>query len=236
MFKNKLIPTCAGIILTTFIATGCAEPTPGPDKAAAGTVLGAGWGSGAGAVIGNQIGNVGAGIGVGAGFGAAQGLIVGAGGDLLEAQVIEQKEQLAALQLKNAENGQQLASLQAQFDRARSEGVLSGVYQVFFDSDATNLRSGSISNLEVIADQVRATPGRLTVNVVGHSDDSGTPEYNRRMAEARARAVASYLGARGLSMSQIDVSSYGSERPISSNSTPEGRQLNRRVDVFVTGN
>ncbi|MCB0330297.1 MAG: OmpA family protein, partial [Bdellovibrionales bacterium] len=96
------------------------------------------------------------------------------------------------------------------------------------------LRAGAVSNLEVIADSLANNPYAIDIHVIGHTDDSGNPEYNSRLAEARARNVSAYLMTRGVSSSQIQVTSFGGKRPIASNETPVGRQLNRRVDVYVT--
>lgn len=212
--------------------TACGNPQPGPDKSLGGAVLGAAWGAGAGAVVGNQVSSQGGGIAVGAGFGAASGLITGAGMDMNESAMMREEKELASLKVQNMANTQELANLQASLDRAYSKAG-SGIYQVFFDPDATNLRLGSISNLEKIADSIKANPGAFRVHVDGHTDDSGRIDYNNTLAEARARSVASYLAARGIGVDQISVNSFGSKRPIASNSNPTGRQLNRRVDVYV---
>lgn len=221
-----------GFIILTLISA-CSNPQPGPDKTVAGALLGAGWGAGAGAVVGNQVSHPGQGAAIGAGFGAVSGALTGAGYDLTEATQDKHERQLAALKVQNAANGQMLAQLQQQLDQAITSTIAGGVYQVFFDADATNLRSGAIANLETVADSIQGSPYAYVVNVVGHADDAGTPEYNKRLAEARARAVSSYLAARGISMNQIKVTSFGSSRPIANNTTETGRQLNRRVDVYI---
>ena len=110
---------------------------------------------------------------------------------------------------------------------------LQSIYQVYFDPDQTNLRSGAIANLEIVGESIKRNSGIFAITVVGHADDGGSPQYNERLAEARARTVASYLGARGISMDQITVRSFGSKRPLASNTSETGRQLNRRVDVIV---
>ena len=69
--------------------------------------------------------------------------------------------------------------------------------------------------------------------VVGHADDSGNPEYNQQLSEARAREVAGYLMSRGISKDRITQKAMGSSNPIASNASQTGRQLNRRVDVYV---
>ncbi len=212
----------------------CSNPQPGPDKTIAGAVLGAGWGAGAGAVVGNQIGNTGPGAAVGAGFGALNGIMTGAGYDLTEGSQIREEEELASLRVQNAVNSRQLQHLQARLDRAVTSDISGGVYQVFFDPDATNLKAGAVANLEIVADSIKTSPAAYVINVVGHTDDAGNPEYNERLAEARARTVSAYLGQRGVSMDQIVVKNFGGTRPIATNATPEGRQLNRRVDLFIS--
>ncbi len=211
----------------------CSNPQPGPDKTVAGAVLGAGWGAGAGAVVGHQVSAAGEGAAIGAGFGLVGGAMTGAGYDLNESAMIDQENQLASLRVQNAANAEEIVRLQDKFDRASSTSAVGGVYQVFFDVDQTNLKAGSVANLEVIADSIKRNPNGAVVNVVGHADDSGNVEHNDRLAEARARNVASYLGARGLSMDRIVIKSFGAKRPVASNTSATGRQLNRRVDVYM---
>ena len=216
-----------------FYLNGCHNPQPGPDKTVAGAVLGAGWGAGSGAVIGHQLDYTGQGAAVGAGFGAVAGAISGAGYDLTESTQLHQEKQLASLRVQNQANSQALARLQDRLDRAIAADMNGGIYQVFFDPDATNLRAGAVANLEIIAETIKQSTHAYVVNVVGHADDAGTPEYNDRLAEARARTVSAYLSERGISLGQIKVGSFGSKRPLATNTTDTGRQLNRRVDVYL---
>ena len=220
-------------LVLSLLLVACSNPQPGPDKTAAGMVLGAGWGAGAGAVIGNQVSTPGAGAAVGAGFGAVSGALQGAGYDLAEGSVLKERRDLQALQIQNQATAKELQNVQAKLDRAITADVAGGMFQVFFDPDSTSLRSGAIAHLEVIADSIRVSPHAGSVHVVGHTDDSGAPEHNQRVAEARARTVASYLAARGISSDRIQVQSFGSTRPIASNGTEVGRQLNRRADVYI---
>lgn len=227
--KNKYV----AVILSVLLVSGCANPQPGPDKSAEGLVLGGGWGAGAGAVIGNQVSTSGMGAGLGAGFGAAAGLLTGIAYDRMEGAVLRQQRELDALSLRTHANFQQLSKLQDTLDNQVAESSVSGIYQVFFDDDSTSLKSGSVSNLQVITESIKKNPAAKSIYVVGHTDDTGNPDYNKRLAEARAREVAGYLGSRGISMDQVKVTSYGSERPIATNTTAEGRQLNRRVDIYI---
>jgi len=221
-------------VIASVTILGCSNPQPGPDKTAAGTILGAGWGAGAGAVIGNQVSYAGEGAAIGAGFGAVAGALSGGAYDLAEGTQLDQERQLASLKVQNITNQRELERLQARHDDSAGTDLAGGVYQVFFDDDATNLRAGAISNLEVITESIKASPRAYKINVVGHTDDAGSPEYNERLAEARARAVSAYIAARGIAMDQIKVTSFGAQRPIATNSTPVGRQLNRRVDIYIS--
>ena len=224
------------LAVLSFLLAACSNPQSGPDKSLAGAVLGAGWGAGAGAVVGNQLPGspVGDGAAVGAGFGMISGLLTGGGYDLQESAMLKNGKELASLRVQNAVNAKQLEQLQARLDRSPSADIGVGVYQVFFDTDATNLKAGAIANLEVIAEAIKANPSNASVVVSGHSDDSGTPDYNERLAEARARTVTAYLAARGISTDRVQTKNFGSSHPIASNGTPEGRQLNRRVDIYLT--
>jgi len=221
------------VVAASSALLACSNPQPGPDKTLGGAVLGAGWGVGAGAVVGNQLNNSGPGMVVGAGLGAAQGLMGGAGLDITEGAILEQERTLAALKVQNLATARALDSVQGKLDRAATSDATGGVYQVFFDTDATNLRAGATANLEVLANSIKRDPKATKIYVVGHADDGGAPEYNDRLSEARARSVAGYLTASGISSDQVIVSSFGAKRPLVTNSTPEGRQLNRRVDVYI---
>jgi len=222
------------VALIALSLSACQRPQPGPDKTAGGGLLGAGWGAGAGAVVGHQLGYLGQGAGLGAGFGLLSGALIGSGFDSLEATQIEHDNELASLRSINTSNRAQLAQIQYDLDRAVDTDISGGVYQVYFDSDVTSLTAGATANLEVIAETIRKSPRAYTVHVVGHTDDSGNTDYNKKLAEARARSVSAYLASRGISSDQIKISSHASKRPLATNGTPEGRQLNRRVDVYIS--
>ena len=229
----KSLQIISALVFATMLVR-CASPQSGPDKSIGGSLLGAAWGAGAGAVIGNQVGSTGPGAAVGAGFGAAAGMVQGAVMDVQESGELDQEKQLAELKISNEANERELQNIQNNLDiaatRYRRGTVL---YQVPFDALSSSLRLGAVANLEVIADQLRRDPAAAVITVSGHADDEGSPDENERLAEARARAVGSYLGSRGISMNQIIVKSFGSTRPLLSNNTPEGREMNRRVDIII---
>lgn len=71
--------------------------------------------------------------------------------------------------------------------------------------------------------------------VIGHTDNVGAAAYNNTLSKKRADSVKSYLVAQGVEGSRILVESYGFERPLESNSSPEGRAKNRRVEFKFLG-
>jgi outer membrane protein OmpA-like peptidoglycan-associated protein len=76
----------------------------------------------------------------------------------------------------------------------------------------------------------------LTVVVSGHTDITGSPEYNMKLSLKRAASVQAYLIAQGVPSDRIKMEYYGITRPIASNDTVEGRKKNRRVDVEIIKN
>ncbi len=79
-----------------------------------------------------------------------------------------------------------------------------------------------------------AEPDR-SVEVAGHTDDSGPAPGNQRLSERRARSAADYLISRGVDAARVTVVGYGEDRPVESNATEAGQLANRRVE-FVIGN
>jgi outer membrane protein OmpA-like peptidoglycan-associated protein len=224
----------AFLAVISFCSFACApRPTSGPDQTAGGAVAGASIGAGAGMVIGNQISHIGPGAAVGAGFGLLAGVMTGGGNDRLEETQVDMKNDLAALRAQTAFNRQQIENIQADYDQSATTEIPLEPYLVFFDDNATNLKTGAISDLEHIAENLKTSRAALKIEVAGNADESGSAEYNMKLSEARARNAASYLQARGISIDRVEVKGYGSTRPIATNSTPEGRQLNRRVEIRV---
>ena len=219
-------------LIIPVLCIACSSPSKSPDKTIAGATLGSGWGSGVGAVVGNQVGNAASGVPVGAGFGFVAGALTGVGYDSIESDMAAYEEELEALRAQNVRNGRKIREIDTELDRANSS-TGGSFYQVYFDPDETSLKAGSIANLQAYADNLKRISTSERIYVIGHSDDSGLPDYNTRISESRAREVSGYLMGRGISADQIIVKSHGSARPIASNASPEGRQLNRRVDIYV---
>ena len=71
------------------------------------------------------------------------------------------------------------------------------------------------------------------VEVAGHTDSTGSEEYNQRLSERRADSVARFLGSQGVMSQRIITVGMGESRPVADNSTAAGRQSNRRVELTL---
>ncbi len=103
---------------------------------------------------------------------------------------------------------------------------------IFFDFDRSTLRPESYAELGILYKLLEDNPS-LKVEVSGHTDNTGTASYNERLSEGRAQAVVSFLIGRGIPADRLTFKGYGSSRPIASNDTEEGRQLNRRTEFEI---
>lgn len=100
---------------------------------------------------------------------------------------------------------------------------------LFFDLDKYVIRSESYPELKRMANIIKEND--LQIEVLGHTDNTGSPEYNKNLSEKRANAVKEYLIAQGLEASKINVQGFGETQPLASNDTEEGRAQNRRVEI-----
>ena len=69
--------------------------------------------------------------------------------------------------------------------------------------------------------------------IEGHTDSRGRDEYNLKLSRRRARAVTKWIIAHGIDANQLKAKGYGESRPVADNSRPDGRALNRRVEIAV---
>ena len=74
---------------------------------------------------------------------------------------------------------------------------------------------------------------KTVVEVAGHTDSTGSEQYNQSLSERRAATVAQYLEAKGVATQRILTVGMGESRPVADNGTPEGRQANRRVEITM---
>jgi len=140
------------------------------------------------------------------------------------------RNQAAAAQAQLASAQQQLADLQAkQTDR----GVVVTLGDVLFDTGKATLKPGAMSALGRLSNFLSQNSG-TKVLIEGHTDSVGSDDYNIGLSERRARAVATELESRGISDAQIQTLGRGKDMPVATNSTAEGRQQNRRVEIVFS--
>jgi outer membrane protein OmpA-like peptidoglycan-associated protein len=127
---------------------------------------------------------------------------------------------------------QQLNMILETRDTAR--GLIVNMSDVLFDSGKHTLRPGAREKLAKVAGILLAHPG-LRLEVEGHTDSVGSEAYNQRLSELRAQAVRDYLISQGISPANITARGFGETMPIADNRTAAGRQMNRRVELIVSG-
>ena len=169
--------------------------------------------------------------------------------DALAQQQAAQSQALQAQQTaQQAEQARQQTEQQAQETRERllqqlnqvlqtresARGLIVDMPDVLFDTGQHTLKVGARERLAKVAGILLAYPD-LHVNVEGHTDNVGGLEFNQRLSEERANAVRAFLVEQGVRLENIESHGVGMSEPVASNSTREGRQMNRRVDLVVSG-
>ena len=145
------------------------------------------------------------------------------------------------LRLKaETEKAELRAQLLSQFNliletRDTARGLIVNMSDVLFDTAKYNLRPGARERLAKVAGILLGYPG-LKLEVEGHTDSVGGEAYNQRLSEQRAGSVRDYLIQQGISeMNSSPAKGFGKSRPVATNDTIAGRQLNRRVELIVSG-
>lgn len=106
---------------------------------------------------------------------------------------------------------------------------------VLFAVDSATVSQASVNNLYTLADSLNRYPN-TSVQVVGHTDSTGSEAYNQDLSQRRASAVAQVLRGNGVAPGRITFYGQGESRPVASNATESGRAQNRRVEIIITPN
>lgn len=104
---------------------------------------------------------------------------------------------------------------------------------ILFATGSASVSPGLQSDLGILADSLN-TFDQSAVEVIGHTDNVGSADYNASLSLDRAQAVADILVGNGVSASRIDATGRGEDQPIASNLSEEGRAQNRRVEIVIT--
>ncbi|BBO67146.1 OmpA family lipoprotein [Desulfosarcina alkanivorans] len=203
-----------------FVLSGCAAPQTKTGKGAA---YGAAGGAVAGAVLGQAIGRDTEGTLIGAAAGAAVGAAAGAGvGQMMDRQEAEMRDALAASEAAAVRREGELLAITLKGD-------------VSFDLDSDVVRPGLYNELDRIA-QIMIRYPQTAILVEGHTDSTGSETYNQQLSERRANSVRNLLVQRGVQTRRINILGFGESRPVATNATPVGRQMNRRVEIRINPN
>jgi outer membrane protein OmpA-like peptidoglycan-associated protein len=118
--------------------------------------------------------------------------------------------------------------------RDTARGLIVNMSDVLFDTAKFTLRPLAREKLAKVAGIVSGHPG-LRLAVEGHTDSVGGDEYNQQLSEERGGAVRDFLVAQGMLVTSVTSKGFGKADPVASNDTAEGRQLNRRVELVISG-
>lgn len=189
------------------------------NNTAKGTAIGVGGGTAVGAGIGALAGNTALGAVLGAAVGGTAGALIGKKMD-------KQKKELEATlpdqtTVETINNGE---ALKVTFD----SGIL-------FATNSSTLSAASMSALRNFATSLKANPD-TDIRIIGYTDNTGKVDYNQLLSEKRAKSVYDYLMQQGISSDRMVYEGRGVHDPIASNDTPEGRALNRRVEIIILAN
>jgi outer membrane protein OmpA-like peptidoglycan-associated protein len=213
MKTSRLLTSAAAVISLVTVSACVTDPNTGERKVSRTAIGGAG-GAGLGYLLGSVIGGKTARI-LGAGIGGVAG---GAIGYQKDKQIRELRETTAGSGIDVTEQG---------------DGILLNLPDVTFAVDSTEVSPAFQSALDRVAQSMIQYPDSL-VDVYGHTDSTGSDQYNLDLSQRRADAVARYLISRGVSSARLQAKGMGESYPVADNATADGRAKNRRVEVKIT--
>lgn len=138
-------------------------------------------------------------------------------------------ESSAAAARRAAELQRQIAELQAE---VTDRGLVLTLGDVLFTTDSAQLQSGAGNRLNKLVAFLNEYPERLVL-IEGHTDSTGSSDYNQGLSRRRSESVKSYLVQQGIGTQRLSTSGVGEDRPVASNDSANGRQQNRRVEIII---
>ena len=212
-FKTPLLLSAASLL----VLGACVDPYAYPDNPNARAQSGAIIGGLAGALAGANSGDDDqfARAIVGGAIGAAAGGAIGA---TLDRQAAELRQSINNPNISVTNNGSFLTVNMPQ--------------DLLFAVDSAALRPDLRSDLSAVAQSLLRYPNSR-IEVIGHTDNTGSAAYNYDLSQRRANSVAQVLTQNGVPFGRIATIGRGFDQPIASNATPQGRALNRRVEIII---
>jgi len=213
---QKSITKAALYILPVIIMISSFAACHSVNKTQKGAAIGAGTGGIIGAFIGKSAGNTALGAIIGGAVGGTAGAFIGRN---MDRQAAEIKQTVPGATVIREGEG-----IIVKFD----SGIL-------FDVDKTDIKPAAQTNLQNLAVSLQKNP-QTNIFIIGHTDDTGTPDHNVDLSLRRAMAVKEYLTSVGVNASRLSPQGKGETEPIVDNGTPDGRAQNRRVEIVIVAN
>ena len=203
-----------GLLILSFLAVtmGCAEW----NRTQKGAAIGAGAGGAVGGLIGYASGSTVAGILIGAVVGGVAGGFIG---NYMDKQAAEIERDISGAKVERVGEGIKITF---------SSGIL-------FDVDQADLKNKSQTELAKLSGILNKYAD-TNIMLAGHTDSTGSEEYNLGLSRRRAQSVADYLTTQNVDPARFAVEGYGKSDPVASNDTATGRAENRRVEVAIWAN
>jgi peptidoglycan-associated lipoprotein len=164
-----------------------------------------------------------------------------------EKRINDVESQVEATQTKVKTHDTKLAELdnatRQALERAQEAGKLAEgkfVYSLVLSDDAAKfpVNKYEVSKeaqdaLNAFAERLKAENRNVYLEIQGHTDSTGSEDYNMKLGSERAEAVRRYLNKQGVALNRMSTITYGASEPVESNKTKEGRSKNRRVVIIV---
>jgi len=213
---NRTTYSIGAVLLVSLLLGACQTTNPYTgQQQTSNTAKGAGVGAAAGAVIGALAGGSRKSALIGAGVGVLAGGAVGKYMDKQEAQL---RQQLQGTGVSVTRNGDNL--------------ILNMPGNVTFPTNQSDVNASFYPVLNSVA-LVLKQYDKTMIDVVGHTDSTGTMQLNMQLSQARASSVGTYLQSQGILPARIATQGVGPQYPIASNDSVEGRAQNRRVELIL---
>ena len=213
MNARRSLRPAALALAATVLATGCANMS----ERERGTAQGAGIGAAAGAVLGGATGGR---VGTGAVIGGAVGAVAG---------------NLWSKRMEDRRNAMEQATRGTNVEVSRTADnqlKLNIPNDISFDTGSAAIKPQLRTVLDPFAASLRDDP-TARINIIGHTDNTGSPAINGPLSIARAQSVRDYLVDRGISGARVETAGRGEREPVADNSSDAGRARNRRVEIFL---
>lgn len=205
------------LLLVVLFLTACAAPQTKQEK---GTAYGAAGGAAAGALFGQAIGGNTKGTLIGAGLGALAGGVIGNQvGKSMDEQEAAMRRELASVEAANIQRNADVLAVTFRSD-------------YLFAVGSANLNAGSFNEISRVSRVLNQYPG-TNIQVAGHTDSTGSEQFNQTLSEQRASNVKNALVGQGVDPNRITTIGFGESAPVADNSTESGRQQNRRVVITI---